>query len=68
MQALDYLAIIRTKGGLTQEQISAQSGISQSTISKIEKGAVTNVRLNTYLSLKSMADALAGKRKRKEAA
>jgi transcriptional regulator with XRE-family HTH domain len=37
--------------GLTQQQIKDKTGISQSTISKIERGAHADVRARTYRSL-----------------
>lgn len=37
--------------GLTQQQIKDKTGISQSTISKIERGAHSDVRARTYRSL-----------------
>ncbi len=37
--------------GLTQQQIKDKTGISQSTISKIERGANGDVRARTYRSL-----------------
>lgn len=40
--------------GLTQQQIKDKTGISQSTISKIERGANTDVRARTYRSLVSL--------------
>lgn len=40
--------------GLTQQQIKDKTGISQSTISKIERGANADVRARTYRSLVSL--------------
>jgi len=53
MEAKDYLAAIRRKG-LTQMQISAKTGITQSAISKIERGDVSDVRSSSYRSLQEL--------------
>lgn len=53
MEAKEYLAAIRKKG-LTQMQISAKTGITQSAISKIERGDVSDVRSSSYRSLQDL--------------
>lgn len=54
MEAKDYLAIIRDRGGLTQMEISAKTGIPQSTISKIERGTVADVMSRNYRALQTL--------------
>lgn len=58
MEAKDYLHIIRVKHKLTQEQVSARTGIPQPTISKIERGDVSDVMSKTYRALQTLHDEL----------
>ena len=53
MDAKDYLIVIRAKG-MTQAQVSEKTGIPQPTISKIERGDVSDVMSKTYLALQSL--------------
>lgn len=41
----------RKDRGLTQEQLEAESGVSQAAISSIERGLVTNPAFSTVLKL-----------------
>lgn len=58
MEAKDYLHVIRTKHKLTQEQVAARTGVPQPTISKIERGDVSDVMSKTYRALQSLHDEL----------
>jgi transcriptional regulator with XRE-family HTH domain len=58
MEAKDYLLVIRTKHKLTQAQVTERTGIPQPTISKIERGDVSDVMSKTYLALQSLHDSL----------
>jgi transcriptional regulator with XRE-family HTH domain len=58
MEAKDYLQIIRTKHKLTQEQVSERTGIPQPTVSKIERGDVSDVMSKTYRALQALHDEL----------
>jgi transcriptional regulator with XRE-family HTH domain len=58
MEAKDYLQIIRVKHKLTQEQVAARTGIPQPTISKIERGDVSDVMSKTYRALQKLHDEL----------
>lgn len=53
MDAKDYLAALRALK-LTQVQIATRTKIPQSTISKIERGEVVNVRARTYCALQAL--------------
>ncbi len=53
MEAKDYVDAIR-KLGLTQAQIAEKTGILQSTISKIERGDVSDVMSRNYRALQSL--------------
>jgi len=55
--AQDYLKAIRDSG-LTQSQVAERTGIPQGTISKIERGQVSDVLSKTYLALQSLHDEL----------
>lgn len=57
MTAQDLLRQIRDHH-LTQAQIAERTGIPQPTISKIERGLVTDVLAQTYLKLKALHDEL----------
>jgi transcriptional regulator with XRE-family HTH domain len=50
MDAIDYLKAIRGTG-LTQTQVAERTGITQSSISKIERGDVSDVRSKSYRAL-----------------
>ena len=58
MEAKDYLSVIRVKHKLTQEQVATRTGIPQPTISKIERGDVSDVMSKTYRALQSLHDEL----------
>lgn len=60
MEAQKYLISIRSHG-LTQAEVSEKTGISQPTISKIERGSVKDVRGTTLLLLQQLHAALARK-------
>lgn len=53
MEARDYIAAIRKKG-LTQAQIAERTGIPQPSISKIERGDVSDVMSRNYRALQSL--------------
>lgn len=53
MEAKDYVDAIR-KLGLTQAQIAEKTGIPQPTISKIERGDVSDVMSRNYRALQSL--------------
>jgi transcriptional regulator with XRE-family HTH domain len=55
--AQELLKAIRAKP-MTQVEVSSRTAIPQSTISKIERGDVGDVRASTYLSLKRLYDEL----------
>lgn len=59
MEAKDYLAIIRDKGGLTQVEIARRTGIPQSTVSKIERGDVADVMSRNYRALQMLCGEVA---------
>lgn len=63
MEAKDYVDAIR-KHGLTQEQIAAKTGIAQPTISKIERGEVSDVMSRNYRSLQSLYKTLVKREKK----
>ena len=50
MEAQDYVLALKQKG-YTQTQISDATGIAQPTISKIERGEVTDVMSRNYRAL-----------------
>lgn len=50
MDAIDYLKAIRDTG-MTQAQVAERTGITQSSISKIERGDVSDVRSKSYRAL-----------------
>lgn len=53
MEARDYLQAIRARG-LTQAQVAEKTGIPQPTISKIERGDVTDVMSKSYRALQAL--------------
>lgn len=53
MEARDYLQAIRARG-LTQAQVAEKTGIPQPTISKIERGDVTDVMSKNYRALQAL--------------
>jgi transcriptional regulator with XRE-family HTH domain len=57
MEAKDYLQAIRERG-LTQAQIADRTGIPQPTISKIERGDVSDVMSKSYRALQALHEAL----------
>ena len=50
------LSKVRKDKGLTQEELAEKSGISRVTIANIERGAVTNLKISTMLSLANALD------------
>ena len=50
------LSEVRKDKGLTQEVLAEKSGISRVTIANIERGAVTNLKISTMLSLANALD------------
>lgn len=56
MEAKDYLSVIRERGKLTQAQVAARTGIPQPTISKIERGDVSDVMSKNYRALQELHD------------
>lgn len=58
--AKELLHAIRAHG-LTQVDISQQTGIPQPTISKIERGQVGDVMSKSYIALKRLLDQLHAK-------
>lgn len=50
------LSEVRKDKGLTQEELAKKSGISRVTIANIERGAVTNLKISTMLSLANTLD------------
>jgi transcriptional regulator with XRE-family HTH domain len=58
MTPQDYLKAIREKGRLTQAEIAHRTGITQGTISKLERGDVEDVLSKTYLALQALYDEL----------
>ena len=57
MQAHELLKEIR-KHGLTQVQIAEKTGITQPTISKLERGDVSDVMGRHYVALQALYDKL----------
>lgn len=57
MEARDLLLTIRSHG-LTQAQVAERTGIPQPTISKIERGDVSDVMSRSYRALQSLHEAL----------
>lgn len=57
MEAYDYLKEIRAHG-LTQAQVAERTGIVQSTISKLERGDIKDVRSRNYRALQALHDQL----------
>jgi transcriptional regulator with XRE-family HTH domain len=45
------VALIRSMGKMTQEQVAIASGLPQSMISKIEREKVTDIMSKSYLAL-----------------
>jgi len=66
MNAQDFLRQVRAYG-LTQVQVAERTGIPQSTISKIERGAVRDVLARNYIALETLLKQLKRKRKPMEA-
>ena len=58
MEAKDYLSVIRERGKLTQAQVAERTGIPQPTISKIERGDVSDVMSRNYRALQDLHDEL----------
>lgn len=54
MEAKDYVVAIRVVGKLTQAQIAERTGIPQPTISKIERGDVSDVMSRNYRALQAL--------------
>lgn len=50
MDAKQLLAEVR-EGGLTQIEVAAGMGVSQSTVSKIERGQTVDLKTSTYQKL-----------------
>ena len=50
------LSKVRKDKGLTQEELAEKSGISRVTIANIERGAVTDLKISTMLSLSNALD------------
>ena len=67
MEAIDYLKAIRDTG-LTQAQVAERTGITQSSISKIERGDVSDVRSKSYRALVSLHAEVTAKTNQPEAA
>lgn len=63
MEAQDYVAALRALK-LTQAQIAEQTGIPQPTISKIERGDVSDVMSRNYRALQSLHKKLVAKKRR----
>lgn len=59
MEAKDYVLALKEKG-LTQVQIGEGSGIPQPTISKIERGDVSDVMSKNYRALQSLYEKVMG--------
>lgn len=59
LNAQEYLRLIR-ETPMTQDEVSRRTGVTQGTISKIERGEVKpeNVTASTYLALKALHDEL----------
>ena len=57
MQAKELLAEIRANG-MTQAAVAKETGIPQSTISKIERGAVNDVMSRNYQALQKLRSAI----------
>jgi len=55
MEAKDYIRAIR-KAGFTQAQIAERTGIPQPSVSKIERGDVSDVMSRNYRALQSLHD------------
>lgn len=58
MEAKDYVLALK-QSGLTQVQIEERTGISQPTISKIERGEVSDVMSRTYRALQDAFNQIA---------
>jgi transcriptional regulator with XRE-family HTH domain len=67
MEAIDYLKAIRDTG-LTQAQVAERTGITQSSISKIERGDVSDVRSKSYRALIALHAEVTAKTTQPEAA
>lgn len=57
MEAKDYVLAIRSHG-LTQSQLTEKTGIPQPTISKIERGEVSDVMSRNYRALQALYESL----------
>ena len=57
MEARDYVLSIRSRG-LTQGQVAQKTGIPQPTISKIERGEVSDVMSRNYRALQALHEHL----------
>ena len=55
MTALELVAALKAHG-LNQAQIVSRAGVLQSTLSKLERGAVGDVMSATYLKLQALHD------------
>lgn len=67
MDAIDYLKAIRDTG-MTQMQVAERTGITQSSISKIERGDVSDVRSKSYRALVALHTEVMAKNNQPEAA
>lgn len=67
MDAIDYLKAIRDTG-MTQMQVAERTGITQSSISKIERGDVSDVRSKSYRALVALHAEVMAKNTQPEAA
>lgn len=61
MEAIDYVEAIRAHG-LTQSQITEKTGIPQPTISKIERGEVSDVMSKNYRALQTLYEELSAQK------
>jgi len=61
MEAKDYVLALKDRG-MTQVQIEKETGIPQPTISKIERGDVSDVMSKTYRALQAAYNAMRCKR------
>lgn len=61
MEAIDFVERIRAHG-LTQGQITGRTGIPQPTISKIERGEVSDVMSKNYRALQTLYEELSAEK------
>lgn len=62
MEAKDYVLALKAHG-MTQIQIEKETGIPQPTISKIERGDVSDVMSKTYRALQAAYNAMVARQK-----